>query len=90
LEYNYTGKLYFDVNKNRSYKSIYGTAKEIIQEALPIQCLEAVFVAAYLTANGVELVANPSQQIDRVPISFKTKSAGSVFRHIVLGIKHRV
>ncbi|OQS06287.1 hypothetical protein THRCLA_01664 [Thraustotheca clavata] len=91
LEYNYTGKLYFNVNKHRSYKSIYGTAKEIIHESLPIQCLEAVFVAAYLTANGnTEYEGmNPNQQVDRVPISFKSRSGGTVFRHIVLGIKHQ-
>ncbi|OQR96406.1 hypothetical protein ACHHYP_15836 [Achlya hypogyna] len=91
LEYNYTGRLYFNVNKNRSYKSIYGTAKEIISEALPIQCLEAVFVAAYLTAHGMPEYEglNPSQQIDRVPISFKSRSGDSTFRHIVLGVRHQ-
>ncbi|KDO32640.1 hypothetical protein SPRG_02341 [Saprolegnia parasitica CBS 223.65] len=91
LEYNYTGKLYFNVNKHRSYKSIYGTAKEIMAEALPIQCLEAVFVAAYLTAHGMPEYEgmNPSHQIERVPISFKSTSGGSVFRHIVLGVKHQ-
>ncbi|KAH9164104.1 hypothetical protein LEN26_000193 [Aphanomyces euteiches] len=90
LEYNYTGTVYFDVNKNRSHKSIYGTAKEIIQEALPIQCLEAVFVAAYLTAGGPEYEGtNFNHQVDRISISFKTKCGGKVFRHIVLGVKHQ-
>ncbi|ETW00894.1 hypothetical protein H310_06557 [Aphanomyces invadans] len=40
LEHNYTGKHYFDVSKNRSNKRIYGTAKDIVHDALPIQCLE--------------------------------------------------
>ncbi|RHY78229.1 hypothetical protein DYB30_009671 [Aphanomyces astaci] len=91
LEYNYTGKMYFDVSKNRSHKSIYGTAKDIIHDALPIQCLEAVFLAAYLTAGGPEYEgATFNHQIDRIPISFKTSSGGTTFRHIVLAIKHQV
>ncbi|KAK1947840.1 Vasohibin-1 [Phytophthora citrophthora] len=81
LEYNYTGTLYFDVNKNRSFKSIANTAKEILKEGLPIQCLEAVFLGAYLTAGFSNL--------DRFPISFKTKAGTSTHRHIVLGVRHQ-
>ncbi|KAL4095511.1 hypothetical protein PRIC1_008885 [Phytophthora ramorum] len=81
LEYNYTGTLYFDVNKNRSFKSIANTAKEIIKEGLPIQCLEAVFLAAYLTAG--------LQTLERFPISFKTTAGTSTHRHIVLGVRHQ-
>ncbi|CEG39933.1 Vasohibin [Plasmopara halstedii] len=81
LEYNYTGTLYFDVNKNRSFKSIASTAKEILREGLPIQCLEAVFLAAYLTA-GIK-------KLDRFPVSFKTTAGATTHRHIVLGIQHQ-
>ncbi|KAG6964594.1 hypothetical protein JG687_00005875 [Phytophthora cactorum] len=81
LEYNYTGTLYFDVNKNRSFKSIVNTAKEILKEGLPIQCLEAVFLGAYLTAGLTNL--------ERFPISFKTTAGRSTHRHIVLGIHHQ-
>ncbi|OWZ23504.1 hypothetical protein PHMEG_0001603 [Phytophthora megakarya] len=81
LEYNYTGTLYFDVNKNRSFKSIANTAKEIIKEGLPIQCLEAVFLGAYLTAG--------LSNLERFPISFKTTAGTSTHRHIVLGIRHQ-
>lgn len=79
--YNYTGTLYFDVNKNRSFKSIVSTAKDIVNEVLPIQCLEAVFLGAYLTANAPEL--------ERFPISFKTVAGGSVHRHIILAVRHQ-
>lgn len=78
--YNYTGTLYFDVSKNRSFKSIASTAKEILKEGLPIQCLEAVFLGAYLTAGILNL--------DRFPISFKTTAGATTHRHIVLGIHH--
>ncbi|KAG7392680.1 Tubulinyl-Tyr carboxypeptidase 2 [Phytophthora pseudosyringae] len=81
LEYNYTGTLYFDVNKNRSFKSIANTAKEILKEGLPIQCLEAVFLGAYLTAG--------LSNLERFPISFKTTAGTSTHRHIVLGIRHQ-
>lgn len=43
-------------------------AKELIRISLPIQCVEAVFIACHLTA---EMTA-----IKRVPLSFK-----SVFRY---------
>ncbi|KAE8876861.1 hypothetical protein PF005_g4007 [Phytophthora fragariae] len=81
LEYNYTGTLYFDVNKNRSFKSFANTAKEILKEGLPIQCLEAVFLGAYLTAGF--------QNLERFPISFKTTAGTSTHRHIVLGVRHQ-
>ncbi|KAI9995230.1 hypothetical protein PInf_012280 [Phytophthora infestans] len=81
LEYNYTGTLYFDVNKNRSFKSIVNTAKEILKEGLPIQCLEAVFLGAYMTAGLPNL--------ERFPISFKTAAGKSTHRHIILGIHHQ-
>lgn len=79
--YNYTGTLYFDVNKNRSFKSIVSTAKDIVNEVLPIQCLEAVFLGAYLTATAPDL--------ERFPISFKTVAGGVVHRHIVLAVRHQ-
>ncbi|DAZ96931.1 TPA: hypothetical protein N0F65_012034 [Lagenidium giganteum] len=81
LEYNYTGTLYFDVNKNRSFKSIVSTAKEIVNEALPIQCLEAVFVSSYLTAS--------LSDVERFPISFRSVAGSTVHRHIVLAIRHQ-
>ncbi|KAJ0407186.1 hypothetical protein ATCC90586_005275 [Pythium insidiosum] len=73
--------LYFDVNKNRSFKSIVNTAKEIAAEMLPIQCLEAVFLAAYITASFSDL--------DRFPLSFKSQAGNSVHRHIVLAVRHQ-
>ncbi|GMF16101.1 unnamed protein product [Phytophthora lilii] len=81
IRYNYTGTLYFDVNKNRSFKSIANTAKDILKEGLPIQCLEAVFLGAYLTAG--------LQNLDRFPISFKTTAGTSTHRHIVLGVRYQ-
>ncbi|KAF1326343.1 hypothetical protein FI667_g8536, partial [Globisporangium splendens] len=72
---------YFDVNKNRSFKSIVSTAKDILNEILPIQCLEAVFLASYLTANAPDL--------ERFPISFKSVAGTNVHRHIILAVRHQ-
>ena len=49
LQYNFTGVNYFDIRKNRPMTRILETAREITRQALPIKCVEAVFLAAYLT-----------------------------------------
>lgn len=49
LSYNFTGVNYFDVRKQRPLGRILETAREITRQALPIKCVEAVFVATYLT-----------------------------------------
>ena len=51
----------------------------MMRDALPIQCVEAVFLAAFLTA-GLE-------ELDRYPISFKSVVDGHTYRHIVLAVK---
>ena len=56
------------------------TAKEMIQEALPIKCLEAIILGTYLT-NGLS-------GVDRFPISFKSSFLGNTHRHVVLGVYH--
>ena len=58
--------------------SLMEIAREIIREALPIKCLEAVILSLYLT-NGLT-------SVDRFPISFKTVFNGTTFRHVVLGV----
>ena len=50
LQYHFLpSKPFFNLRKNRPIKSILSTGKEIIAESLPIRCLEATFVAMYLT-----------------------------------------
>lgn len=53
--YNYTGEEFFVKKKDRGFRHVTSTAKLIIREALPIQCVEAVFVGAYLTADMTEV-----------------------------------
>lgn len=79
LSYNFTGVNYFDVRKQRPLGRILETAREITRQALPIKCVEAVFVAAYLTQGFKEL--------ERIPISFKSQIDGQTYKHIVLAVK---
>lgn len=79
FQYNYMGIPFFSLKKtSNTVAYIYEQAKFIIKSKLPIQCVEALFIGAYLTSAFVH--------IPRVPVSFKTKLRGT-HRHIVLFLK---
>ena len=78
--YNFTGVNYFDVRKHRPLGRILETGREITRQALPIKCVEAVFVATYLT-HGVK-------ELERIPMSFKSQVDGVTYKHIVLALKY--
>ena len=80
LSYNFTGVDYFDVRKHRAVGRILDTGREVTKKALPIKCVEAVFVATYLTQGLKEL--------ERVPFSFRSKVNGITYKHIVMALKH--
>ncbi len=80
LAYNFTGVNYFDVRKHRPMGRILETGREITRQALPIKCVEATFVGAYLTQGLKEL--------ERVPVSFRSQIDGVMYKHIVLAVKH--
>jgi len=67
------------VRKQRPMSRILETAREITRLSLPIKCVEAVFLAAYLTQGQREL--------ERVPLSFKSSVDGQTYKHIVLALK---
>jgi hypothetical protein len=56
------------------------SVQDLIKEPLPIKCLEAVFVAIYLT--------NAQKDLVRLPLTFKSSSHGKVYRHIVLAVRY--
>lgn len=58
FEYNHTGTSYFKKRRDRGSHHVMLTAKEIIREALPIQCVEAVFLALFLTAGMSDVSAS--------------------------------
>ena len=79
FEYNYSGTPFVNLKRSRGMTHISSAAKQIIRTALPIQCVEATFLGCLLTAE--------MKEIDRVPLSFKSKFEGKTFRHIVLAIR---
>lgn len=80
LSYNFTGVDYFDVRKHRAINKVLDTGRTITKQALPIKCVEAVFLAMYLTQGLKEL--------ERVPFSFRSQVNGVTYKHIVLALKH--
>ena len=55
FEYNHTGQTFFHTKRIRGMNHLVCTAKVIMREALPIQCVEAVFLGVHLT-NGMRRV----------------------------------
>lgn len=68
-------------SQERQLCRIMDTAREVLREALPIKCIEAVFLGALLT--------NEWDEADRLPVGFKSKCAGNTYRHIVLAVRHK-
>lgn len=79
FQYNYSGKPFVNLKRSRGMAHVYSTAKEIIRAGLPIQCVEATFLGCLLTAG--------MKEVDRVPMSFKSKFEGKIYRHIVLAVR---
>jgi hypothetical protein len=79
LEYNHTGVSYVRKRRDRGAAHVMITAKELIRESLPIQCVEAVFIALYLTHDMHDVLTT-------YPLSFKSQVNGQVYRHIVLAV----
>ncbi len=79
-EYNYTGKPYFKMKKSGGSRHVQQVVKQLIKAALPIQCVEAVFLSCYVSKGLTELT--------RIPLSFKSKFGNGVHRHIVMAVHH--
>jgi tubulinyl-Tyr carboxypeptidase len=84
FEYNYTSKSYVEIKKSRGTKHIVRCALELINAAMPIQCVEACYIGIYFTSSLT--------QVERIPLSFKSRLAGSqqsvIHRHIVLALRY--
>jgi transcriptional regulator of met regulon len=83
FEYNYTGRSFFkkDMRKDRGMNHLTNMAKEIMRQALPIQCADALFLAVHLT-NSIK-----KDQLMRIPITFLSKGETEAHSHIVLGVR---
>jgi hypothetical protein len=77
-EYNHIGKDFFTVDKKKPLSSTMEVAKQILREALPMKCLEAVAVSLYLTRD---------LPIVRLPLRFQTAVDSHTFWHIVCAVQ---
>jgi len=68
FEYNHTGQTFFKMKRDRGMKHLTNVAKQIIRDALPIQCVEGVFLGTYLTSD--------LKTVTRIPVSFKSSVEG--------------
>lgn len=78
---------FFDIRKDRPLVGLVDVAKKIIDDSLPIKCLEAVILAIYLT-NEIGFHSNTylTNNLEKFTIGFKTSSKSNIHRHVVLGI----
>lgn len=83
FEYNYIDQHFFDITRLRPLKSIISTAKEIINDCLPIRCVEGTFLAIYFTQ---EL-----EDVERFSVFFETEMTATraIYRHIVLVVRFK-
>jgi hypothetical protein len=66
LTYNHVGTgTNFNIDKTRNLGRILETARQIERDALPVRCVEAVFVALRWTRDWTD--------VDRIPGGFKTE-----------------
>ena len=80
-EYNHTDRFsYYDVKKTQGLYRICRTSKDIILQALPIKCIEAVFLGVFFT--------NDMQNVTRIPVAFRSKVGDNFFEHIILAVKN--
>jgi hypothetical protein len=78
FKYNYTSTMFFKLKKTGGTSHVLETFNLLTKYALPIQCVEAVFIGSILTAGWSNAV--------RIPICFKSKFQSNIYRHIVLAV----
>ncbi|KAJ1496507.1 Vasohibin-domain-containing protein, partial [Baffinella frigidus] len=83
FEYNFTGENFFNVKGVRQNQSLFRVlelAKRVMREALPIKCVEAVYLGIYLTQS--------MQDMERLPLIFNSEIGGHRYGHIVLLVRY--
>lgn len=79
--YNHTSVPFYKMKKTGGTHHMLSVVEQIQKLSLPIQCVEAVFIATVLSSVW--------RNVDRIPLSFKSKFETSSHRHIVLAIHYR-
>ncbi|KAL7750392.1 hypothetical protein RI367_004165 [Sorochytrium milnesiophthora] len=68
--YNYFDDVFFPVHKRHSVRSQTFLARQMMQYALPIKCLEAVVLGLFLT--------HPVGSLVRIPVAFTSRYVGAI------------
>ncbi|CAM9943556.1 unnamed protein product, partial [Phaeothamnion confervicola] len=82
LEYNHTGQRFFPRRRHCNFRHVTSTARDIVKESFPVQCVEAVFLAGFFTAG--------LKDVERFPLTFQSEVEGRSFGHIVLACTYQV
>jgi hypothetical protein len=80
FQYNHTGKRFIQLKKTEGMYRVSRTAKQIIQDGMPIKCIEAVFLGAYLTLE--------MNTLTRIPVAFKSRVGKNTFQHIIMAVSN--
>lgn len=67
FEYNFTGQTFVSLRRDKGMKHLVFSAKTLMRECLPIQCVEALFIGVFLT-NGIEEVSCRHQTFFLFPL----------------------
>lgn len=78
FQYNYTSHPFVKPKKTGGSRHMAEIFDRLLALSLPIQCVEAVFIASILTA--------PFKEVQRLPLSFESKCEGHLYKHIVLAV----
>lgn len=84
FQYNTIGKSFFKryMRKNRGMNHLIRVVQKIVVQTLPIQCVEGVFLAVFLTNN-----LSKKGHIIRLPITFRSTFQGEAHSHMILAIR---
>jgi hypothetical protein len=80
FDYNYLALPFIQLKRSERLEYLVQQSRVIMEASLPIQCVEAVFLAAYCTMTLT--------RIERIPLSLKSNFGGKEYRHIVLAVYH--
>lgn len=78
FQYNYTSHPFVKPKKTGGSRHMMEIYDRLLALSLPIQCVEAVFIASILTA--------AFKDVQRLPLSFESKCEGHLYKHIVLAV----
>jgi hypothetical protein len=80
---------FFEIRKDRPMIGLAEVARKIIDDSLPIKCLEAIILGSFLInemAYQQPQTSGGLNHLEKFTIGFKSASKGNIHRHVVLGV----